>query len=115
MDKLAFWLLENQDSLSIVTYLLITAMMMGLALHKEWLVLGRVYSRQLKDYDEHVTTLAAVNEKLITQRILNERAAVTMETQAARIKELELDLARAEGQQWRSPEPQPRQRTKRGL
>lgn len=104
MDKFLMWLLNNANSASIIVYLVLTIAFGGYALHKEWLVLGNVYATLKKAYDTLVPAMDAVEEKLTNQRILNERATVTIEhmtaenqRQAQTIERLEheLQLARA--------------------
>lgn len=106
-EKVLMWLITNANTASIIVYILLGSVAMGYALHKGWLVLGRVHDLLQKAFDT-LTAAAELNEeKLIDQRILNERATVTIQHQQKesdrKDKELErlaheLQLERARSQ-----------------
>lgn len=97
LDALVKQIAEQGREASLVLYLLVTLVFLALALHREWLVLGKSAKRDRDSCESKGKALAEVNEKLVEQRILNERATVTIESQGQRIRDLELDLAKAEG------------------
>lgn len=85
---------------SLVSYLLVDLIFHAYALNKEWLVLGKTALRDRDGCVEKDKALALISEKLTEQRIVNERATVTLDNLRARIQTLELDIARAEGKRW---------------
>jgi uncharacterized coiled-coil protein SlyX len=93
-------LLAQGREASLVAYLLVTLIIFGLAFYKEWIVLGKAYRRESDDCASKTKTLAEVNDKLVEQRILNERVTMALEDRKERIERLERDLARAEGRRW---------------
>jgi hypothetical protein len=100
MDKILMWLITNAHSASIIVYLLLTLVFSGYALHKGWIVLGKTHGVVQKAYDTMVPAMDAVEAKLADQRVLNERATVTIEylraeneRQAQQIERLEHELA----------------------
>lgn len=109
LDSLVKAIAEQGREASLVLYLLTTLVGLGLALHKEWLVLGKTAKRDREGCDTKDKALAEVNEKLVEQRILNERATVTIESLHERVRDLELDVARAEGRPWQSQRERQRQ------
>lgn len=99
MDKVLMWLLNNANTAGIVVYLILTMVFGGYAVHKGWIVPGKVYDTLQKAYDTLVPAMDAVEEKLTEQRIFNERATVTLEhmtaenqRQARQIERLEHEL-----------------------
>lgn len=111
IDKLIFWLLENPTA-PLTTYLLLTIVFMGMALHKRWLVLGSTYTTLEEAHDEDKKLLQDITEKLTDQRILNEGASVsirylTADLEAAQtaIQQLNVDLAKAEGRRTQGKRP----------
>lgn len=108
LEQLVKAMSEQGREASLVLYLLTTLVGMAFALHKEWLVLGKTAKRNADDGHEKDKALAAVNEKLVEQRILNERATVTIDALKERVRDLEIDLARAEGREWQSQRERPK-------
>lgn len=49
------WIIESADKLSIVGYLALTFFLFGLALHREWIVMGGQYRNVCKDRDRYRT------------------------------------------------------------
>jgi hypothetical protein len=102
LDSLVKQVAQQGREASLVLYLLVTLVFLALALHKEWLVLGKSAKRDRDSCESKGKALDDINAKLVDQRILNERATVIIESQRTRIADLELDLAKAEGRQWQS-------------
>lgn len=98
LEKLLTYLVTNSNTVSVTAYLLVGMIFMGLAFQKGWLVLGKVYNRESDACSKKATMLEAVQEKLTDQRILNERATVTIEGLREKVTALELEKARLEGQ-----------------
>lgn len=94
------YLLKNRQDAGLLGYLLVTMVFAGMALYKEWIVLGKPYHKQAASCEEKDKALDAVTTKLTDQRILNERAAVTIEVLTEKVRDLELRLARSEGEEW---------------
>jgi hypothetical protein len=82
---------------SLVSYLLFDLVFHAYALHKEWLVLGKTALRDRAACEAKDKALNMVNDKLTEQRILNERATVTLDSLKEHVRALELSLARYEG------------------
>jgi len=101
LESLLKDLITQGREASLVAYLLVTLIVMALSFYREWVVLGKAYKRLDADCEVKTKALSDVNEKLVAQRILNERATVALEASKDRIKDLEVDLARAEGRRWR--------------
>jgi len=64
------WIFQNADKLSAFVLLLLGAVGAGLALHKEWIVMGKSHIRELALKDEFV---AEVKKDCQFQREMNER------------------------------------------
>lgn len=109
LDSLVKQVAEQGREASLVLYLLITLVFGALALHKEWLVLGKVAKRDREGCEGKDKALVEVNAKLVDQRILNERAAVTIDSLKERVRDLGLDVARAEGRPWQRQRERQRQ------
>lgn len=109
LDSLVKQLAEQGREASLVLYLLVTLVFGALALHKEWIVLGKSAERDREGCDAKDKALEMVNEKLVDQRILNERATVTIDSLKERVRDLELEVARAEGRPWQSQRERQRQ------
>jgi hypothetical protein len=94
------WLILSRQEVGIFGYLLVTMVFFLLALYKEWLVLGKPYRRERQDNEAKTADLKAIHEKMVEQRVLNERAAVLIESLKEKIKDQELEIAKLEGRRW---------------
>lgn len=104
MEKLLYWFLQNRNELGLSIWILGTTILYLVAIQREWIYTrGRVKDKDTRakelqtDCDEKEALLAVVNEKFTEQRILNERATVTVEGLKATIHTQELELARLRG------------------
>jgi hypothetical protein len=111
LESLLEWLVKNRQDAGLVGYLFVTLIFGGMALHKEWLVLGKMHKQAMSQCKEKDEGFDEVSERLTDQRILNERATVTIEALREKVRELELALARSEGEhtEWQR-KPERRQR-----
>lgn len=109
LEALLRALVEQGREASLVIYLLADLVFHAYALHREWIVIGRTALRDRKACETASAALVVANDKFVEQRILNERATGTIGALTERIRDLEIDLARAEGKQW-PPQPQARTR-----
>lgn len=106
-EKLVIWLLESREA-GLSAYLLVTMVLLGLALHKEWIVLGHTHNNRIKalesQLDKQTPVLESTANKLTEQRILNAQTATSvaymqreLDALEAEKQELAVALARAEG------------------
>lgn len=108
IEGLVKFLVTNRQDAGLVGFLLVAAVAFVLALYKEWLYLGKPVEREREACAGTTKAMAEVSEKLVDQRILNERATMTIDMLTGRVRELEIDLARAEGNQWQRQQERPR-------
>lgn len=114
-DKLIQFLLTQGNAISVVGVTLVFAGLLLLSLHKGWVVLGRYHTSLASELDAKSKLLIEVNEKLVEQRVINERVSATLEHLRERladslrhVSELERDLVRAEA--WRDAQQATRKR-----
>jgi hypothetical protein len=95
-DSLLKWLLANPDA-GYAAYLLITGAILVWAIAKDKLVTGNRFREVSTRCTTTEATLREVQEKLVEQRVLNERSTSKIEAQAQDILERDLEIARLKG------------------
>jgi hypothetical protein len=88
---------QHADEYTVATYLALTIILLGLGLFKGMWVPGPWHNKIVKDCSDCHDTLKVVNEKLIDQRILNERSAARIEGLENDVQELKLEVSRLRG------------------
>lgn len=92
-----FEIAQHADDYSIASYLALTIVLLGLGLFRGLWVPGPIHTKIVKDCTDCHGTLATVNEKLMEQRILNERSTGRIENLQEDKQELQLEVSRLKG------------------